>query len=456
MQEGNSVGPGEAPRRRGVPLSLRVAAGVAVGLGLGVAFGAGPIALGVRNEDLGRLGLAVVRLLKALAVPLVFLAIVEAFVKTDIRAKSGLRLVIVCLVNVSVAFAIALTLMNVLRPGELFRGQIEAISTLVRPEGGPPKPPEGVTLDPLRNLAAYVPESLVEPFLKGNIISIVLAGLLAGGALRAVGARQRALGPEGDVAGIEAVERFVSGAYQVLLVMLDWAVQAVPFAVCGLVAQAVGKAGLGVFRPLMAFFGTVLLGFALHAFGYYPALAWLVGRKPPRVYLGRGADAIWTGLSTNSSLATVPVTLRCLTQGMGVRPSSARLAACVGTNLNNDGITLYEAATALFLAQASGVALGLREQATVVFASLMAGIGVAGVPEAGLVVLPLVLTAAGLPEATVAVAIPLVMPVDWVLARLRSGVNVMSDLVVAVVLDRFEGPEAGGEGGRGQTESEGA
>ncbi|HEU4405212.1 MAG TPA: dicarboxylate/amino acid:cation symporter [Polyangiaceae bacterium] len=447
MQAADSAGPGAAPRKRGMPLSLRVLVGVVVGLALGVAFRDGPIAFGVRNDDLGRLGLAVVRLLKALAVPLVLFAIVEAFVKTDIRAKSGLRLVAVCLANVSVAFAIALTLMNALRPGERWRGQIEALAALVRPEGGPPKAPEGVTLDPLRNLAGYVPESLLEPFLKGNVIGVVLAGLLGGAALRAVGKRQRALGEAGDVAAVEAVERFVAGAYQVLLVMLEWAVGAVPFAVAGLIAQAVGKAGFAVFRPLAVFFGVVLLGFALHALVYYPALAWLVGRKPPRIYLGRGADAIWTGLSTNSSLATVPVTLRCLTRGMGVRPASARLAACVGTNLNNDGITLYEATTALFLAQATGVALGLREQATVVFASLMAGIGVAGIPEAGLVVLPLVLTAAGLPEATVAAAIPLIMPVDWVLARLRSGVNVMSDLVVAVVLDRFEGPGAGGGGG---------
>ena len=161
-----------------------------------------------------------------------------------------------------------------------------------------------------------------------------------------------------------------------------------------------------------------------------------MGGKGPRQYLGQGADAILTGLSTNSSLATVPVTLRCLTRKMGVSQQSARLAACVGTNLNNDGITLYEAMAALFLAQAYGFDLSLNEQVVVVLASLMAGIGVAGVPEAGLVVLPLVLGAAGLPEALVAAAIPLILPVDWIIARARSGVNVMSDMLVAILLDR--------------------
>jgi Na+/H+-dicarboxylate symporter len=155
----------------------------------------------------------------------------------------------------------------------------------------------------------------------------------------------------------------------------------------------------------------------------------------PRKYLGIGSEAIITGLSTNSSLATVPVTLKCLDR-MGVSVPSARLAACVGTNLNNDGITLYEAMAALFIAQAVGMHLGLGQQIVIVLASIMAGAGIAGIPEAGLIVLPLVLSAAGLPEAAIAAAIPLIVPVDWIIARARSGVNVMSDMLVAILLDR--------------------
>ena len=120
---------------------------------------------------------------------------------------------------------------------------------------------------------------------------------------------------------------------------------------------------------------------------------------------------------------------------MGVSDESARLSACVGTNLNNDGITLYEAMTALFLAQACGMDLSLSAQLAVVGEALMAGIGIAGIPEAGLIVLPLVLSAAGLPDWLVAAAIPLILPVDWLIARARSGVNVMSDMLVALLLD---------------------
>ena len=130
------------------------------------------------------------------------------------------------------------------------------------------------------------------------------------------------------------------------------------------------------------------------------------------------------------------MTLRCLTEKMGVSQESARLSACVGTNLNNDGITLYDAMAALFIAQACGYDLALGQQAVIVLASLMAGVGIAGIPEAGLIVLPLVLSSVGLPEAVVAAAIPLVLPVDWIIGRARSAVNVMSDMLVAILLDR--------------------
>ncbi|MEO5722127.1 MAG: dicarboxylate/amino acid:cation symporter [Chthoniobacterales bacterium] len=429
-----------APRKKAaaprLPLYARVLTGVAAGIALGVIFGTGPIFPGLRNDDLGILGLLVIRLLKALAIPLIFFAILDAFLQVQISARSGLRLILICLCNVSVAFAIGLTLMNTLRPGEQWRGRLNEIAGIVEHEtkaSGPAREGPGVTLDPLKNIAGYVPESLVEPFARNNVITVVLLALLGGAALRHVKLRHAA---DGQSARFGAIENVVATIYETLIRMLHWVVQAVPFAVFGVVAQVMGRSGITIFHALGGFLFVILLGLLLHSLVYYPLVAWLIGRKSPRVYLGGGADAILTGLSCNSSLATVPVTLRCLTEKIGVSDASARLAACVGTNLNNDGITLYEAMAALFLAQAYGFDLTLGQQGVVVLASLMAGIGVAGVPEAGLIVLPLVLAAAGLPEQLIVVAIPLILPVDWIIARARSGVNVMSDMLVAILLDR--------------------
>ena len=405
---------------------------VAVCLGalVGVYFGTAPIVGTLTTQQLGDVGGLVIRLLKALAVPLLFLAIVDSFLRTELTARQAARLVVICLVNVSVAFAIGLTLLNVLRPGDAWRGHLEQMTGVVG-ASNLATPPQA-SLDPLRNLDGYVPKTVVEPFAQNAVISVVLLALLCGAALRRVVAARG----EAEQRTVGAV---VEAGYLTLMQMLIWVVHAVPYAVFGVVAQVVGRSGLGVFSVLWTFLSVIVLGLCLHAFIYYPLVAWFVGRKPPRVYLGGGADAVLAGFSMNSSLAAVPMTLRALTEKMGVSQGSARLAACVGTNLNNDGITLYEAMTALFLAQACGFDLGWLQQLVIVLASLMAGMGIAGIPEAGLIVLPLVLSAAGLPDKLIVAVIPFVLPVDWIIARVRSAVNVMSDMLVAILLDRFQG-----------------
>ncbi len=414
---------------RGIPLYVRVVIAVVLGGALGVVCGTGDIIGGVTTEHLGKLGLLVIRVLKMLAIPLVMFAVIDAIARTNVTGRMGLRLIVICMVNVGVAMTIGLTLMNLLSPGEAWQGHIRELAGIAD-LAAVKAPPPGVSLSPIDNLARWVPETVVQPFSENNVIAVVLFALLAGAAIRTVKRDPAAADSVGTIL------RFIDGTCRVLMKMLAWVIEAVPFAVFGVVAHVVGKAGLGAFSALSGFVGIILLGMAIHALIYYPLMAWLVGHKPPRVYLGRGANAILTGLSTNSSLATVPITLRSL-EAMDVRPESARLAALIGTNLNNDGITLYEAMAALFLAQALGYDLSVGAQITIVLASMMAGIGIAGIPEAGLIVLPLVLSAAGLPEQVVAAVLPLVFTVDWILARVRSAVNVMADMLVAVLLDRW-------------------
>lgn len=419
-----------------LPLYVRVLIGVVLGGAVGVVYGQGEIVGGATTADLGRIGLLVVRALKMLAIPLVFFAIVDAIARTNVTGRMGLRLVAICMFNVTVAFTIGVTIMNLFHPGEAWQGHLEELAGL--PDGTSLKQaPAGTSLSPFSNLEKWIPETAIQPFVENNVIAVVLLAILAGAALR------RTLRSDDDAVVRESaalVSRFVEGVYHVVMRMLGWVVATVPFAVFGVVAQVVGKSGVGALSKLWVFLVVILAGFVVHALVYYPLVAWFVGRRHPREYMGKGADAILTGLSTNSSLATVPITLRCLDR-MGVSQESSRLAACIGTNLNNDGITLYEAMAALFLAQALGYELSASAQLTIVLASLMAGIGIAGIPEAGLIVLPLVLGAAGLPEELVAALIPVVFTVDWILARCRSAVNVMSDMLVAIVLDRFASPD---------------
>lgn len=404
-----------------------------IGVILGVTGGTQAYFLNLDNSDLGKIGMLVIRLLKALAVPLILFSILDAFIQTPIAARSGLRLIVICLCNVSVAFVIGLSLMNSLKPGIPWRAHVEHLIDGLTPQAGhngEVTTPINGSLDPLQNLSGYIPQSLLDPIISNNVIAVVLIAILFGAAINA-------LRKEDCPISLGPLEAVISATHQVLLKALQWVVRIVPLAVLGLVAQAVGKSGISIFRELAGFLGVISLGLCLHGLIYYPLMAWLAAGKSPRIYLGLGADAVLTSLSVNSSLATVPITLRCLKR-MGVGESSARLAACAGTNLNNDGVTLYEAMTALFLAQAIGLDLDFGQQLVIVLAALMAGIGIAGVPEAGLIALPLVLSAAGLPETVVAAAIPLIAPIDWILARLRSAVNVLSDLLVAILLDAWE------------------
>ena len=418
------------------PLYTQVLIAVTGGAFLGAIFGQEPYLGGLRNEQLGKLGLFVVTLLKTLAIPLIFFAILDALIRTSIPLRQGGKLLVICLVNVSVAMAIGLAIMNIWQPGLAWLGHVDELLHLV----------PGTTLSssalatvqagsqsPIEYLASYIPRTIADPFSSNNIIGVVLLALVLGATLRYLHGQSGQAGGA-VLVGVRGIERI----YGWLVRILEWIILAVPLAVFGVVAAVVGKSGVGVFSVLWIFLVAMLAGLAIHSLLYYPLVAWLVGRKNPKIYLGQGADAIMTAVSCNSSLATVPVTLRCL-ERMSVSPQSSRLAACVGTNLNNDGITLYEAMAALFLAQALGYDLPMAKQILIVLASIIAGAGVAGIPEAGLIVLPLVLAAAGLPDHVIIAAIPLIMTVDWIIARARSGVNVMSDMLVAILLDVGQG-----------------
>ncbi len=413
-----------------LPLYVRVLVGVALGTLCGLAFGEGSILFGVTTRHLGELGLLVIRLLRAMAIPLIFFGVIDSFVTTAISGRQGLKLVAICALNVTVAFFIGMTLINFFRPGEAWKDRLAQIEAA---EKGPGRTaPEGTSLDPMKNLSGYVPANLVDPFQKdnGNVISVVFLALLLGVSMRQLIAR------DGRDCAVFRLGELAGAAFESLVAVLGMVVQGIPFAVFGVLAQVVGKDGAKIFGDLGVYVVAMVSGLLLHAVGYYTFAAWLVGRRAPRVFWGLGAPALFSGMSMNSSLATVPLTLASL-KSMKISDASARLSACVGTNLNNDGIVLYDAMAAIFLSQALGYNLTFQQQVVVALASLMAGIGISGIPDAGLIVLPLVLATVGLPEAVIVGVIPVLFSVDWLIGRVRSGVNVMSDMLVAIMLDRF-------------------
>jgi Na+/H+-dicarboxylate symporter len=420
----------ERPPRR-IPLYLQIAVAIVVGSVLGKIFQSRPFIPGTQfgNAQLGQLAALVTTMLKTLAGPLIFVAVLDAFLRTEITWERGRKLLLFSALNVSVAMAIGLSVMNVWRPG--IRWSDRLAEATARGTVQPVAVADEGALTLVESIRRMVPTNVVEPFAEGNLMSLILLAILMGAGFRAVRGQHRAEGRS----AFRAFEEVVEATFLVLLRVLHWIVRLVPLAVCGALARSVAETGSEVFQLVGVFLAAICTGLAIHALGYYTLVVWLFGRRSPRLFLGKGFEAVLTGLSTNSSLATVPVTLRVLTEELGVSDQSARLSACVGTNFNNDGITLYEAMTAIFLAQAAGLQLTLGGQIQVVGMCVLASLGAAGIPHGGLAVLPLVLASAGLPPPIIVTAMPLIMTVDWIIARCRSGVNVMGDMTVAIQLD---------------------
>jgi Na+/H+-dicarboxylate symporter len=377
-------------RRPRVPLLVQLVVATVAGAAAGTL-------LRARAAWLGDAALIFVDVLKLLATPLVFVAIVDTFVTTKLPVKRALVLVPLSALNAVVAAAIAIGLAHAL-PLQRF-----------------------VDLPRLRALAPAPSASRHLPSV--NLLWVIAAAVALGFLLRAT--RRFAVA--------QALGRAIHATLRLLMRLVGVVVRVVPLAVFGVMAKVVGGSGLAMFPLLAIFVLLVAAGMAVHVLVWYALVLRVGARVSPNRFFVHAADPLVTALGVGSSLATLPVTLRALEERMRVSSESARLAAVVGTNLNHDGIVLYEAAAALFVAQVYGIALGLFAQLRVVSLAIVAAVGIAGVPEAGLVTLSLVIGGVGLPLA----AVPLLLPVDWMLGRLRAMTNVASDMVVANVLDRF-------------------
>lgn len=396
--------------------------------------------LGPRAAVLRDLGQVIIDLLKGLAGPLVLLAILDAFLRTEVKARSGGLMVGVSLVNASIALAIGLGLSNLLRPGDAMRaahpGSAEMAAGKLPDLGA-----AGKGIDLVEQIKSYVPTNVVKPFLDNSIVHIVVLTVLMAAALRYVKDRQIARGET----GYQAVEDLVTTAYQTIEVLLRWVVALIPLAVFGVIASTIGQHGLAPLQGLAVYVGVAILGMLIQVGITYHLEIRLIARRSLTEFWRATRDPVAFAMGASSSLVTMPVTLQALDR-LRVSPQAARLSACVGTNLNNDGILLYEAMAVLCVAQYHQISLSVGEQMLAAGACLVAGVGIAGIPDAGLISLLVVLNTVGLPLELYT----LLLSVDWILSRARAMTNVTSDVVVAVLLDRFgvgREPASEGQGG---------
>ena len=357
----------------------------------------------------------VLKALRALATPLILLAVLHAFMTTEIPGRSGRKLVWLLLTNTLMAIFIGLLVANLLKPGTW--GQMA--------------PPSGAmdtnkTLDPWSLLRDTIPESILKPLNDNNVIQLIVVALAFGIAIRGL----KAIQIEQGRSQYRAIEDVLTMLLEAVIRILHWVIALIPFAVFGIVARTIALKGFEPFKALGGLVIAVLLALFLQACFYLTRVhfgSWV----SPRQFLRGGTDAFTTAFSTASSTVTMPLTFEGLVEKVGLRESSASLGALVGSNFNNDGTALYEAMAALFVSQLIGVQLSLPQQFIVVITSIFASVGAAGIPEAGLVTMTLVFSSVGLPTEYIAILIT----VDWFLDRCRTTINVMGDMAVSCLMD---------------------
>lgn len=415
-EENGSATVAEEPESRpgGIPLYVWVIAAVILAIPVGIFWGEGA-------ERLDLLPRLIIRALSALAAPLVVLAILSAIVSNDIRGRQGARMMAYYLLNTLVAMGFGLLLSNLIRPG--------LGAELIDLAHPPATPPRKTVTDLLIEL---VPRSVGDAFAQNNLAQLVLLTLALSIGLVKIRNEQQARGETTYRAAVDLLNL----GFELLMRVLLWVVALVPLAVFGVVASSVGqKEGIHVFRSLVWLIVVVLAGLLCQVLWYLVVMAVVAGMSPLRFFRG-ARDVMASTFSTSSTAATIPVTLRGL-RSLGVSRESSQLAACVGTNFNNDGTALYQATAVLFMAQALGIPLGPIDQFIIVLTTLVASVGAGGIPSGSFVTLPLIFAAVGLP----ADKIPVLLTIDWFLDRCRTTSNVLGDMTVAILLDRTATPD---------------
>ena len=269
-----------------------------------------------------------------------------------------------------------------------------------------------------------VPPNIFEAAVEGQMLGIIFFAILFGYFMTRL---------SDEYAG--PLYRFWDAVFHVMMSMTEWIMKFAPIGVFGLVAAVIAKAGYKATGPLAVFAVVVLVALAVHAFITLPLLLRFVGRAQPYKTIRGAAQAMLTAFSTASSSATLPVTMDCVEDNIGVSNKVSSFVLPLGATVNMNGTALYECAAAIFIAQAYGYDLSFAMQFSIVSIALLTSIGVAGVPSASLVAIAIILGAVGLPLE----ALGVLLVFDRILDMARTSVNVWGDISCATIVARLTG-----------------
>lgn len=278
-------------------------------------------------------------------------------------------------------------------------------------------------------LYRLVPDNIVDAMAQGTILSVIFFAIVFGYFITRVDAQYK-----------DPLKNFFDGIFEVMMKVTLFIIRFTPLGIFGIVAREVAHNAdqlANIAGSLAIYSLCVVAGLLIHAFVTLPIIVRFVAKAKPFQHFSNMLTPLLTAFSTSSSSATLPLTMEALEHKSGVSNKITSFTLPLGATINMDGTALYECVAAMFIAQVYGVELSFTQQALVVVTALLASIGAAGIPMAGLVMITVVLTAVGLPLE----GIGLILAVDRILDMLRTSVNVWSDSCGAVTVARSENEE---------------
>ncbi len=368
------------------------------------------------------LGTLFMKLLRMIIVPLVLTSIVSGVASVGGgRALGRLfsKTMGYYLLSSGLAVLMGLVAVNLIQPG--VGAEMIDVPQSALPELETPSSPVDLVLD-------IVPENPIDAAARSDMLALIFFSILFGASIAGLPDRPRELLTELFDALFEAMMRLTGGIIKLL-----------PLGVFALIARVVGETGFSSFRALGLYMTTIATALTAHLFITLPLLLLVLGRINPRYHFRNMREPLLIAFSTSSSGATLPVTLKTVEEKVGVSNRVSSFVLPMGATVNMDGTALYECAGVIFISQVLGIDLSIGQQMIVVLTALLASIGAAAVPSAGLVIIFIVLEAVNLRGPEVDAIVGAMLAIDRPLDMYRTAVNVFSDSCGAAIIAKSEG-----------------
>jgi len=358
------------------------------------------------------------RMLKMLIVPLIFTSIVTGIFgvgNAENLGKLGGKTLFYYICTSFLAIFTGLVLVNIFQPGV---GADLGLQQEVKTVAGDAGSLVGI-------FTRMIPANVVDSAAKGQMLPIIVFCILFGFGITKL--------PTGKIR--TTIEDMFTAGFKVMMNITHLVLWFAPIGIWGYLTKLIAQTGFGAFKPLGIYAFTVFLALVIHGCFTLPLIVSFMAGYNPLKFLKHMGTALLTAFSTASSSGTLPVTINCIENKAKVSNKISSFVLPLGATINMDGTALYECIAVIFIAQAYGVDLSAAQQLIVVFTALLASIGAAGIPMAGLVMMSIVLTAVGLPLEGVG----LIIAVDRILDMCRTTVNVWSDSCGTLIIGTLEG-----------------